>query len=414
MLKAGALLYAIFVTLVVALLTMGILWGHYYGSIQISQSIKHSQLLANVNSAINKVLVFPDSLAYNRDVEFMPFGNETPVVLNKRQWGMYDVLVAKAGIPQDSIKRALLVGQNAFDSDSLALYVSDQDKQVYISGGILIKGKCKVPKGQFKYAYIASNNLSAKQVFPSNMDKSSIDLPKVNEKQLRYNYQILSQGAQNMGRLVDLVSFLQDKDTVDVSFFEPTLVLTTTEAYALRNKVLSGNIIIVSSALFAIEPSARLNKILVYAPYIRLEDKASGSMQLFASDSLHIGSDCNLTFPSIACALSNNVSFIEFGKGSKICGNVLQYQIDAPQSKSILKISSGVEIEGLVYTNAYVQASGKIKGSLYANQLYLKTDAGYYENHLMDTEIDFSQLSRLYVSGNLFANKKQRIVSWEY
>lgn len=414
MLKAGALLYAIFVTLVVALLTMGILWGHYYGSIQVSQSIKHSQLVANVNSAINKVLIFPDSLPYDREMEFSPFNDDIPVVLNKKRWGMYDVLVAKAGIPRDSVKQLLMLGQNAFQADSLALYVSDQDKQVYITGNILIKGICKIPKAQFKYAYIASNNLSGKQIFPSNPGKSIKELPKANEAQLRYNYQILSQGAQSLGRIVDLASFLQDKDTLDVSFYEPTLILTLNEAYALRNKVLRGNIIIISSALLAIEASSKLNKVLVYAPYIRVEDKVSGSMQLFASDSLHVGADCNLGYPSVVCALSNNVSFIELGKGSRICGNVIQYQFDTPLSKSVLKIDEGVEVEGLIYSNAYTQASGKIKGSLYTNQLYLKTDAGYYENHLMNVEIDFSQLSRLYVSCNLLENKKQRIVSWEY
>jgi hypothetical protein len=414
MLKAGSLLYAIFVTLVVALLTMGILWGHYFGVIQIRQSVKHSQLLANVNSALNKVLVFPDSLPYNKEITFYPFNNGMPVTLKRTVWGMYDMVTARAGVSSDSIKQVVMFGQNAFDTDTLSLYVTDQNKDVYISGNILLKGKCAVPKGQFKYAYITANKLSTKQVFPSSMDKSTKTLPKVNETQLLSNYSILAKGAQNIGRIVDMPTFLSDKDTVKVSFYEPTLILTTTTPYAIRNKTLIGNIMIVSSALVSIESNSKLNKVLVYAPFIRVENKVSGAMQLFASDSLKVGEECKLDFPSTICAFSGNVSFMEIGKNTKMCGNVIQYQFEKQYSLSILKINAGAEIDGFVYSNGYVQPSGKIIGSLYASELYLKTDAGYYENYLVDAELNFTKLSRTYVSCNLFAKKKQRIVSWEY
>jgi len=414
MLKAGSLLYAIFVTLIVALLTMSILWGHYYGTIQIQNSIKRTQLENNIHSAINKALVFPDSLPYNQELVSIPFNDNLPVTLKRTHWGMYDIITGRAAFKKDSVKQIAFVGQMAFDADSLALYVSDKGKEVYISGNILIKGRCDVPTGNFKYAYIGSRKLANKQIFPSKMNKSKADLPKINEAQITYNQNLLFTKPESLPKHIELVDYLEKRDSVVVSFQEPTLVLSTQEAYALRNKTLIGNIIIISTKLISIEPSTKLDRVLIYAPEIRVEKNVKGNMQLFASDSILVGENCLLNFPSCISLLSPNVSYLKISKGSKIVGNVIQFQSGTTLSKSLVQIDADAEVQGFVYSNGYVQQQGKIAGSLYANQLYLKTNAGYYENHLVDTEIDFNKLPRAFVSCNLFNNKKQRVLSWQY
>jgi hypothetical protein len=414
MLKAGSLLYAIFVTLIVALLTMSILWGHYYGTIQIKSSIKRTQLENNIHSAINKALIFPDSLPYNQELISTPFNDDLPVTLKRTHWGMYDIITGYTTFKKDTIKQMAFVGQTPFDADSLALYVSDKEKEVYISGNILIKGRCYVPTGNFKYAYIGSNRIQNKQIFPSKLNKSNADLPKINGAKITHNQNILFATLESLPMHIELADYLADRDSVVVSFSDPTLILSSQKTYALTNKTLIGNIIIVSTELISIKPSAKLDKVLIYAPEIRVENEVKGNMQLFASDSILIGENCVLDFPSCINLLSPNVSYLRISKGSKITGNVIQYQSASVLSKSLVQIDTDAEIQGLVYSNGYVEPKGKIAGSLYANQLYLKTNAGYYENHLMDAEIDFSKLHKSYISCNLFNNKKQRILSWQY
>ncbi|MBN2786869.1 MAG: hypothetical protein JXQ69_00970 [Paludibacteraceae bacterium] len=414
MLKAGSLLYAIFVTLIAALLTMSILWGHYFGTIQIQNSIKLTQIENTIHSAINKALVFPDSLPYNQELVSTLFNDDLPVTLKRTHWGMYDIITGSVEFRNDTIKQLAFIGQTAFDADSLALYVSDKGKDVYISGNILIKGRCDVPRGRFKYAYIGSQKLGNKQIFPMKMNKSKEDLPNINEAQIIYNQNILFASLGSLPMHVELTDYLAERDSVVISFLEPTLVLSTQEAYALRNKTLIGNIMIVSTQLISIESSTKLDKVLIYAPEIRVEKDVKGNMQIFASDSIFVDENCMLNFPSCITMLSPNVSYLKISKGSTIIGNVIQYQSDTKLSKSLLQIDAETEVLGLVYSNGQVQQQGKIAGSLYANQLYLKTNAGYYENHLVDTEIDFSKLPKAYVSCNLFNNKKQRILSWQY
>jgi hypothetical protein len=157
-----------------------------------------------------------------------------------------------------------------------------------------------------------------------------------------------------------------------------------------------------------------LENILIYAPAIRLADKVEATIQLFASDSIIVGEDCKLDFPSTINLISPNISRLSVSKGCVIRGNITQYQENTTESKSTVQIDAGAQIEGVVYSNGYVQCQGKITGSLYADNLFLKNNSGYYENHLNDIEIDFTKLSRRYVSSILLDKRKQRVLSWRY
>ncbi|MBN2788271.1 MAG: hypothetical protein JXQ69_08120 [Paludibacteraceae bacterium] len=415
MLRAGSLLYAIFVTLIVTLLTMSILWGYYFGSIQINQSIIRSNIDNTITSAINKAIVLPDSLPYNKIIETSLFDQPYTVSLERKHWGMYDLISGMVIFKNDTIQQNAFVGQYVFGADSLALFICNLGNNIYISGNIIIKGRCKVPDGRFKYAYISNNKkLNTSQIFPKEMEKSSKQLPCIDKKLIDYHKYLFNNSKDIYSKQADLASFLEDKDSVSVSFKEPTLILNCQLPYSVNHKNISGNIIIFSSEQIILNANSTLNDVIIYAPSIILKDSTKGNLQLFASDSISIGKNCTLNYPTTVNVFSANVGKINIGEASQIKGNLTIYQTDTYNSKSFINIEKDACITGFIYSNGYVQPQGKLYGSLYAQKLSLNTSGGYFENHLLDTEIDFTQLPKAYVSCNLFENKKQRIVAWQY
>jgi hypothetical protein len=167
-----------------------------------------------------------------------------------------------------------------------------------------------------------------------------------------------------------------------------------------------------STGTILIQKDAILHGTLVTASRIIVEDGFCGEVQLFAQDSLVIGEDCNLRFPSVACLSSNNVSnlHMEIGEFSSIEGTVLVYQAQLAAQKPFLAVEEGVLIVGQVYHQGKINLLGAIHGSLYCETFYLKTDRAHYENHLLDNEIDFLKLPRLFVSIDLIHGYHDQII----
>ncbi len=413
MLRAGALLYAIFITLVVAIIALCILWGHFYSSTGIQDSIRQAQIESNINSAINKSLIFPDSLPYNQEIPF-EFDNNAPVILERKHWGMYDLILAKTAFRKDSIQETIFVGQGIASTDKTALYIADYEKELYLSGDVVIKGECFVPKGFFKQAYLTSKTSFTKREVPAKINKSDSKLPDVSRNILNHAIGNLNKRFTKPSSSLELAKYLTGKDSVEIPFFKPPLILYTEEEINLSRIYLKGNIIIYSSKPLYVKSSAHLDKVLIYAPEIHVEPNVKGNMQLFATDSIVVDQNAVLTYPSCVGVFSPNVSSIRIAKSAKVYGNIIQYQDGEGDHNSTLTIEPKSEVYGIVYSNGFTQHQGKIIGSLYTGHVFLKLPSGYYENYLSDMEIDFQKLPREYVSGIIFDKKDQRILLWEH
>jgi hypothetical protein len=78
-----------------------------------------------------------------------------------------------------------------------------------------------------------------------------------------------------------------------------------------------------------------------------------------------------------------------------------------------LKIGKESQIQGMVYSQGYLDLQGTITGTAYAKEFILNTRSGVYEQHLLNAVIDRRSLSDMFVAGVLFQGKSpNKIVKW--
>ena len=156
MLKASSLGNAIFVCLIISIFSgCLVLISHYHNLL--NQRINFREALVNTNNASFKYHIKNlDKLRYNETIESDVFEEDITTSIEKKKWGFYDIVKCKTVFKEDTIIKTALLGQNN-ESDFTALYVTDYDKVLQLSGSTKIIGKIKTPKGNLGQSYINGN-----------------------------------------------------------------------------------------------------------------------------------------------------------------------------------------------------------------------------------------------------------------
>ena len=131
-----------------------------------------------------------------------------------------------------------------------------------------------------------------------------------------------------------------------------------------------------------------------------------------------VGENCELAYPSVLGIIRKSSAaenpFLSVNEGSTITGVLFAYQ-KSPSNRKQVKISIAEDavIKGQVYSNGLVELRGSLHGSLMCNKFILNTPSSVYENHLLNSTIDYSQLSEHFVGINLVHRSESRkIVKW--
>ena len=154
--------------------------------------------------------------------------------------------------------------------------------------------------------------------------------------------------------------------------------------------------------------------VIIASGKIIIEEGFCGCLQLFAHDSLIIGSNSNFQYPSFIILYNQNVNpvYLEVGDSSIINGDVIVCQEEKSTKEPFLKIGKDALVRGQVYVNGTVNLQGKIHGSLACKDFYLRTRKAYYINHLLDNEINFDSLSGYYTSLDLNRGYDDQIIEF--
>ncbi|MNT07780.1 hypothetical protein D3C72_1424970 [compost metagenome] len=79
----------------------------------------------------------------------------------------------------------------------------------------------------------------------------------------------------------------------------------------------------------------------------------------------------------------------------------------------MIELKKNASVEGILYSNGFLHLLGNVFGTVYCNRFVLKTPVTYYENHMLDVQIDQSRLSPYFVSSSLFGEKNQKkVIKW--
>ncbi|MDR1678827.1 MAG: hypothetical protein LBR81_03525 [Prevotellaceae bacterium] len=419
-LKGYALPFAVFISAIIIILSSTLILAAHYNNRFYNRIILLDRLNANASSAINLLLVNPDMIEEGGETIISLYNEAADSVkMEKEPWGVFDLFTVTAFHQQLKVKRSVIAGNYKYDSTNVAFFVSDHGKPVSVVGNVNIKGNSFLPEAGFKQAHIEGKTFTGRRISDNEIHKTNRVLPPLSERIARLNTDyFLDKYINNSTKVIPFEEMLGDSLTV--SFLDSVVVLYSPYSIALNYRFLQGKIIVISEKEIQIGNNNQLNDVLCVAPYIRVENQFAGKLQLLARDSIAIGDNCNLKYPSAVGVISqgqiSKAPAISIGEKTNVCGMAFMYRKSAePDKQPMLKLDDGSVVKGQVYSNGYTEIKGSIHGSLYTDRFFLSTPSSIYENTLMDTDIDMYKLSRSYVGMDLIDEQTRgSVIKWVY
>jgi hypothetical protein len=418
MLKASSLFYAIIIALIIAIVSSSLILTHFLRSMEFEGFLRKEKVLRNANSALNLLLSRQEMVKKDSEVIIDLFAKgEDSVMLKRRSWGVYEIILAEAFIRDEHQKKVALIGTTSITNDNLALYLADQDRPLSLCGKTFIHGTCYLPKAGVKRAYIEGQNFIGQQLINGETLKSEKTLPAI-KKEIPENIAGMFSNMPENNDSIVAFDYVATIDSLCNSFENKTIILYSTNDIVLKGKTYSGNLNIRSDRTVIVNQDCKLNDVIIYAHEIIIKSGFSGNLQAFANDSIVIEKKCRLEYPSALGIVRTKASpdklNILLDENSTIDGVILAYQ-ESGNSKQQVKVDIGKEavITGQVYSNGLADIKGNVSGTLWCNKFILSTASSVYENHLLNARIDRSSLSKYFAGIDLIGiNGNKRIISW--
>ena len=362
------------------------------------------RLLRNVESGLQLLMAEQDASVKPFVVDLFDEGLDS-VILEKKEWGLFSIAISTAfhQTTRERLKHHQIIQLGLFPSpkDQAAIYLEDNDKPLVITGDTYIEGKAYLPKSGIKTGRIKGFNYSGDKLVHGTIERSKKELPQLSKKKIKYLLNQFNQGSNQ-----------RMEDSISQSFHQETLIIKD-DVLIIEDQLLKGNIILTADSLVYIGRDAILEDVLIFAPYIFIEDGFHGNLQAFATHLLDIGKSVQLKYPSVLGLIKNENLVKEpeviVGANSDITGLVFVHNKFSNKKYPKLKIQKGAFIEGQVFAECSVDLAGNIYGNISCKSFFLRYGSSSYSNNLLDVEINASKRSKAYLSPFLIDHKYSKV-----
>jgi hypothetical protein len=329
-------------------------------------------------------------------------------------WGVFQKTIVNSANRTKKFQKCALIGCNFLAKDRLSLYLENTHKPLLVVGNTRIEGNVMIPDQGVQSGYIAGNSYLGNQLIYGNIKFSSQVLPKLNKslveeldanwidnKAISSNY-ALSDNGKNVNSFLSEVKVIYDKNSFSIT------------------QEIAGNFIIKSDNTITIMATSVLKDVVVIAPKIVIEDGVIGNFQAIASNTIQVGKNVNLSYPSALVINEKESEFAEEGKitidGFSTIKGVIIFSSKKDLSNSFgthLKIEEETKIIGEVYCVGNFELKGEVWGSVFSHQLVSNTAGTIFINHLYNAKIASTDFPS-YFSGILLENQPKNIMKWLY
>lgn len=402
MIRASALYISLILSMLIVLICGSVLLIGYTYRMEQKKQQRRERLGNNLASAREMLLQEGFKTGVSEDLSL--FGLEQDSVqLEKKNWGIYELGVMKAWIGTDTLRSALLMAPVLKDT-LRALYLSDEDRPLSISGKSLIKGTAYLPKSGIRASYVEGSTYTDKTLVYGTTRDSGRNMPDVDMSLLK-NVTDLMLGLKGSTQKKEAFP----GDSLVNSFHQPELKLFLDAGHAdLSGKIIKGNVVIVADTSLIVDADTQLDKVILIAPHVAIRSGFKGNVQVFATDSITLGDRVQLDYPSALLVLKNDTAKfqirIDIGKNCKLSALVFAYEKERSTLMPLLAIGSETVINGEVFAKGYLKFDRKslVQGTVSAIRFMARTSSSLYENYLIDTQINRPALSRYYLGTKLF------------
>lgn len=415
--QGGSLFYALAISVIIAMITCSILLAEHFTRISLVNDITNEEVIRNAESGI--ILACTDSesdYSEGKDIDLFGHGKDS-VFIRRKPWGCFDVCISSAHTRNISFGKIALIGCKDSPQDSYALWLADMDRPLSVTGATELRGKCYLPKSGVERAYIEGSSYQGNQLVYGEMTTSSRFIPVPDQDRLAYIEGLLKAEANENDSTVSWDE-IQSLDTISRSFKEKAIVVSEHQPIHIHQNIM-GQVFIISSVSIFVSNTSELTNVILVAPRIEIEEKSEGQFQAIARDSLIVGKDVRLEYPSAlivrADKLSPEFAGLVIEENTKIMGDVFGYVKDNDVRQHVtISINIDAIIYGSVYCNDLVDQKATVIGSVTCSKFVLKTNSAVYENHLMNAVIDRPKRNDSFVGSFLFADESaiKSVVQW--
>ncbi|MCT4581137.1 MAG: hypothetical protein N4A35_06940 [Flavobacteriales bacterium] len=407
----NALIYSLFIVLVIGSIVTLVLMIAQHSSQNVIRFQQGIQDHNNLKSGIALLLSKDDFQPLNSTQELSLFEGPQHKIITKRMlWGLYEIIgVTTANL---SSKYGIIGSANI---NTTALYLADNNQPLKVAGKTQLEGTCYLPQKGIERGNVTGHPYSGSRLVYGNKLQSKKVLPPLNK--------VLLQHLEEKETALDSIKLWDDYiDSLTQSFNQKTLHLISSSPIVLTHQKINGNIILESSEAIHVSNTAKLGNLVLKAPFITIADDFSGTLQLQARDSIVIGKHVLLNYPSSLVLYDTKPvkapsSYIKIGANTSIFGELLAYQ---KQYNYRDKISIQSDVQSSITGNIYINGIANLKattiyGTLYCQQVNVKTGGSIQNNTLLDILLSSKKRSEYYLGANLLEaqqTQKKGIINW--
>nr|WP_315424092.1 hypothetical protein [uncultured Pedobacter sp.] len=411
MLKAGALYFSIIVAFLIAVICASLIMlaAHYRGSYL--KEMRMARLSRNMDSGIAYVLAENENTSDSlKGLDL--FGDQTDsVLIDKKKWGIFTLATVKSFVQADTLRRSFMMGLET-TNDALAVYLSDEDRPLSVSGDTRITGNVEVPKAGMRKSYVESRPYSGDQLVYGKISDSKRTLGGLEKKWITEIEEKLDFDPSALPTLT--------ADDEQVSFFTPAKEFDVS-GLAKMNGSLSGHITLYSDTVVKISADAKLDNTVIYAKAIVVADGFKGNCQLFARDSITVGNNVVLSYPSVLGLVSQekmvDQAKIVLGNDVLFNGIIFSYEPKRSALQTLVALGENTIVKGEVYVTGLLKLAKKVKveGKVSCNRFIMQTPTTLYENFLVDVTLNRKARNRVYLTSAIFTgvSGSKKILRWE-
>ena len=384
--RAGALQLTLHIVIVIGLLlTAFVLLVHLHKRFRL-QTIFVKDTIENSDRGINYAL---DNPLVSNIITPINLNDEDykSLTLEKDYWGAFEKVSVRSKVKKNELSKVALVGAGQLDINRPSLYLEETKTPLVLVGQTRLEGLQYLPEQGVKPGYISGESYSGDRLIYGT-SKNIKSFPKLSLQWLNYISKISSYKDSN--------HFIQieSSESYSNSFKETTQVVYQNGKLNLNFVELTGNIVVQSKTEIVVGASTKLKDVLLIAPKITIEDHVTGTFQAIASETISVGKNVNLSYPSslvvrekgssqILNSIEKKDIPIDIGVNTSISGPVIFFgQTKTNNYDSQIYISEDVTINGEVYCNQNIELFGTVNGTVFTHNFIVHKGGSIYQNHL--------------------------------
>ncbi|HLN74516.1 MAG TPA: hypothetical protein VK205_14585 [Prolixibacteraceae bacterium] len=407
--KAGALQYTIVFSLLILMSLSLFLLYVRLSSLEVYSSQVQAQLIENCYSAV-VILEHQPQLFEKQKFQICLLEDSTYITeIEISEWGFYHKVKVMAKKGRMQLSKIYLFADNIKKEKSLpSLYFPGAMKYLSLGGKSYLGNNTFLPGKGIRKSYNNGIGYNRDSLVHGQSFHAAETLPKLNTV-WEERYRKLKSKSDSLSASVNLS--LLNRDSITVSFNDQTLAIRCPANYIIKDKYISGNVLITGTNIRI--TSSSLHGCIIVADTIVTGKQFRADAQIIAQDYIEIGESSLMNAPSILYLNNSDRSDqVTLKSGTQFMGEVIIPQPN-PGRKEILSIEEGCQIMGQIYCNGYASFEGTLFGSFYTTGFIKKSRNGLYENYLLDVCIDSRRMADEYCGISLIDKSNAKVCSQE-